>query len=100
MRYNDTLFGLTEWAGVGDATQHEEAEVVAVDGRGTINQLAGLIVVIERLPHEVDVVSKGLTRALPEHEVVQQRERASEGHAVRSFTPDIPGYSSAVGTCR
>jgi hypothetical protein len=46
-----------------------------VDGRGTINQLASLIIVIERLPHEVDVVSKGLTKALLEHEVVQHGER-------------------------
>jgi hypothetical protein len=64
---NGTLFSLTERAGAGNATQHEEAEVVGVDGRGTINELTSCIVVIERLSHEVDIVSKGLTKALPEH---------------------------------
>jgi hypothetical protein len=67
---NDTLLGLTERAGAGYATQHEEAEVVGVDGRGTINQLTCLDVVIERLSHEVDIVSKGRTRTMHEHEVV------------------------------
>jgi hypothetical protein len=76
------LFGLTERTDVGYATQHEEAEVVGVDGRGTINQLTCLVVVIERLPHEVDIVSEGLIKAPPEHEVVQQGESASEGPAV------------------
>jgi hypothetical protein len=66
------LFGLTERAGAGDATQHDEAEVVGVDGRGTINHLTCLIVVIERLPREVDIVIEGLTKALSGHEVVQQ----------------------------
>jgi hypothetical protein len=79
---NDTLLGLTERAGVGYATQHEEAEVVGVDGRGTIIQMTWIVVFIERLSHEVDIVTEGLTRALPEHEVVQQGERASEGPAV------------------
>jgi hypothetical protein len=55
---NDTLLGLTERAGVGNATQHEEAEVVRVYGRGSIDHLTCLVVVIERLPHEVDIVSK------------------------------------------
>jgi hypothetical protein len=75
---NGTLLGLTERAGAGYATQHEEAEIVGVDGRGTINQLTFFIVVIERLSHEVDVASQGLTKALHEHEVVQQKERESE----------------------
>jgi hypothetical protein len=75
---NDTLLGLAERAGNGYATQHEEAEVVGVDGRGTINQLTCFIVVIELLSHEVDVVTQGLTMALPKHEVVQQRERERE----------------------
>jgi hypothetical protein len=78
---NDTLFGPTEGAGAGYATQHE-AEVVGVDGRGTMNHLTCLIVVIERLPHEVDIVTEGLTMALYEHEVVQQGQRASKGPAV------------------
>jgi hypothetical protein len=33
----------------------------------------------------VDKVSEGLTMVLPKYEVVQQGERASEGHAVQSF---------------
>jgi hypothetical protein len=95
---NGTLFGLTERAGAGYAPQHEEAEVVGVDGRGTINHLTCLIVVIERLPHEVDTVTEGLTMALSEHEVVQQGQRASEGPAVQAFTHDIQRGSGAVGT--
>jgi hypothetical protein len=67
---NDTLFGLTERAGAGYATQHEKTEVVGVDGRGTINHLTCLVVVIERLSQEVDVVREELTKALPEHEIV------------------------------
>jgi hypothetical protein len=67
---NGTLFGLTERAGAGDATQHEEAEVVRVYGRGSIDHLTGLVVVIERLPHEVDIFSEGLAGALSKHEVV------------------------------
>jgi hypothetical protein len=53
-----------------------------VDGHETINQLTCLVVVIERLSHEVDIVNEGLTVALHEHEVVVQGERASEGRAV------------------
>jgi hypothetical protein len=53
---NDTLLGQAERAGAEYATQHEEADFVGVDGRGTINQPTCFIVVIERLPHEVDVV--------------------------------------------
>jgi hypothetical protein len=67
---NDTLFSLTEGAGDGNATQHEEAEVVGVDGRGAINHATSLIVVIERVPHKVDIVTEGLSSALSEHEVV------------------------------
>jgi hypothetical protein len=55
---NDTLLGLTERAGARNATHHEEAEVVGVYGRGSINHLTCLVVGIERLPHEVDIVSK------------------------------------------
>jgi hypothetical protein len=79
---NDTMFSLTERAAVRYATPHEEAEAVGVDGRGTINHLICLVVVIERLSHEMDIVSAGLTMALLEHEVVQQGEIASEGPAV------------------
>jgi hypothetical protein len=79
---NDTLFCLTERAGAGYATQHEDTEVVGVGGRGIIHHLTCLVVVIERLSHEVDIVDKGQAMALPEHEVVQQGERASEGPAV------------------
>jgi hypothetical protein len=98
-RVNYTLFGLTERAGARDATQHEEAEVVGMDGRGTINKLIDLIIIIERLPHEVDVVSEGLTTALPKHAVVQQGERSGKGPAVQSFTQNIPCCSCAVGMC-
>jgi hypothetical protein len=55
---NDKLLVLTERAGARNATQHEEAEVVGVYGRGSINHLRGLVVVIERLPHEIELVSK------------------------------------------
>jgi hypothetical protein len=41
-----------------------------MDGDRAINHLIGLIVVIEGLPHEVDVLSEGLASALAEHEVV------------------------------
>jgi hypothetical protein len=55
---NDTLHALSKRAGARNATQHEEAEVVAVYGRGSINHLTFLVVVIERLLHEVDIVSR------------------------------------------
>jgi hypothetical protein len=55
---NDTLLGLTERAGAGNATQHGEAEALRMYGRGSINHLICLVVVIERLPHEVDIVNK------------------------------------------
>jgi hypothetical protein len=67
---NDTLFCLAERAGAGYATRHEESEVVGLDGRGTINHLTRLVVVIERMYYEVDIVNKGLTMALLEYEVV------------------------------
>jgi hypothetical protein len=47
----------------------------------------------------VDVVRQGLSSALLEHEFVQLRERASEGHAIQSFTQDVPGCSGAIGAC-
>jgi hypothetical protein len=43
---------------------------VGVDGRGAINHLTCLVVAIEHLPHEVDMFSEGMTKALPEHKVV------------------------------
>jgi hypothetical protein len=46
------------------------------------------IAVIERLPHEVDIVTEGLTMALYDNEVVQQtnkdRERAKDMQSRRS----------------
>jgi hypothetical protein len=75
---------LSERAGAGNATQHEEAEVVGVDGRGAINHVTCLVVVIERLPLEVDIFSEGLAGALPEQEVVQQSQRASKGPGVEA----------------
>jgi hypothetical protein len=65
-----------------------------------IHDLAGFVVLIECLPEEVDVVSQGLVRALSEHEVVQEGERAREGTAVQAFTQDVPCCSGAVGACR
>jgi hypothetical protein len=55
-RVDDALFGLTVWAGDGNTAQHEETEVVGVNGSGSINHLTGIIVVVERLPHVVDIV--------------------------------------------
>jgi hypothetical protein len=52
------MLGLTVWTVAGDTAQHEETEVVRVDGSGTINHLTSLVVVIERLPHVVDIVTK------------------------------------------
>jgi hypothetical protein len=37
---------------------------VRVYGRGSINNLTGHVVVIERLPHEVDIFGEGLAGAL------------------------------------
>jgi hypothetical protein len=53
---DDALFGLTVWAVDGNTAQHEETEVVRVDGSGAINRLTCLVVVIELLPHVVDIV--------------------------------------------
>jgi hypothetical protein len=57
-RVDDTLLGLTVWAVAGNTAQHEETEVVRVDGSGTINHLTCLVVVVERLPHVVDTVTE------------------------------------------
>jgi hypothetical protein len=94
---NDALLGLAERPVAGYATQHEQAEVVGVDGCGTIKKLTCFIVVIKRLPHEVDVVYQGLDMALPEQEVAQQGERAGEGPAIQPFTQDILGCCTGVG---
>jgi hypothetical protein len=45
-----------------------------MEGRTTVNHMDCLIVVVERLPHEVHVFSGGLTGSLVEHEVVKQRK--------------------------
>jgi hypothetical protein len=74
---DDTLFSLAEGAGVRDATQHEEAEVVGVNGCGAINHLAILIVVIERLPHEVDTVTEGLSMRLSSKDMERAKDRQS-----------------------
>jgi hypothetical protein len=71
---------------------------VGVDGCGAINHLTSLIVVIERLPHEVDIVTEGQSMALFEHEVVQQGHGAVKGPGVEPFTRNIPRGSGAVGT--
>jgi hypothetical protein len=57
-RVDDALFGLTVWAGARNTVQHEETEVVGVNGSGAINHLTGLVVVVERLPHVVYIVTK------------------------------------------
>jgi hypothetical protein len=46
------------WAGAGNTAQHEETEVVGVNGSGTSNQLAYLVVVVEHMPHVVDIVNE------------------------------------------
>jgi hypothetical protein len=92
---NHTLLGLAEGAGARNAAQHEEAKVVWVDGCRPIYELTSFVVLIECLPEEVDVF-----RALSEHEVVQESERAREGFVVQPFTHDVLGCSGAVGTCR
>jgi hypothetical protein len=48
---------MTVWAVAGNTAQHEEAEIVRVDGSGAINHLACLVVVVERLSHVVDIVT-------------------------------------------
>jgi hypothetical protein len=57
-RVDDALFGLTVWDGAGNTAQHEETEVVRVNGSGTINHLTCLVVVVERLLHVVDIVNE------------------------------------------
>jgi hypothetical protein len=57
-RVVDALFGMTVWTVAGNTAQHEETEVVRMDGSGTINHLTGLVVVVERLPHVADIVTE------------------------------------------
>jgi hypothetical protein len=77
-RVDDAPFGLTEMAGVGDATEHEEAHDVRMDGSTTIEHLACLVVVVKGLTHELDVLCELLARALAKHEVIHQRKGACE----------------------
>jgi hypothetical protein len=94
---DDALFGLAEEVAAGYATQYEETQVVRVDGGGAINHLTGFVLAVKCLPHEMDVLGEGLTKALPEHEVVQQREGAGEGPAIQPLTKDLPRGCGAVG---
>jgi hypothetical protein len=71
---NSALLGLFILARAGDATEYEEAQVVRVDGRNAVHHLAHLIVFVERLPHEVHILSDRLSGALAEHNVVEQRK--------------------------
>jgi hypothetical protein len=48
---------MTVWTVAGNTAQHEETEVLRVDGSGAINHLTSLVVVVERLPHVVDIVT-------------------------------------------
>jgi hypothetical protein len=57
-RVDDAMFGLTVWAGAGNTAQHEETEVVGVNGSGSINHLTCIVVVVERLPHVVDIATE------------------------------------------
>jgi hypothetical protein len=53
---DDVRFGMTVWAVARNTAQHEEAEVVRVDGSGAIDHLTCLVIVVERLSHVVDIV--------------------------------------------
>jgi hypothetical protein len=55
---NDALFTLTVRPYARNTTHPEETEVVGVDSRGAFSHLAGLVVVIEGLPHVVDMVTE------------------------------------------
>jgi hypothetical protein len=76
---DDALFGMARGSVAGYTPQHEHAHVVRVDGCGAINQLASCIIVIKRLPLEVDVVGQGLTMALLSMRLSKsERERAKD----------------------
>jgi hypothetical protein len=87
---------LTVWAAAGNTAQHEETEVVGVDGSGAINHLACLVVVIKGLAHGVDIVTEGLAKALSHHHVLQEGQGASKRPAVEAFTQDVPRGSGAI----
>jgi hypothetical protein len=63
-RVDDALFGRTVWAvwtvwaGARNTAQHEATEVLGVNESGTINHLTSLVVVVEVLPHVVDIVTE------------------------------------------
>jgi hypothetical protein len=44
------------WAVARSTAQHDDTEVVRVAGSGAISHLTSLVVVVERLPHVVDIV--------------------------------------------
>jgi hypothetical protein len=71
-RVDDTLFCLTKVTSAGDAAEHEKSHVVRMDGCRAIDHFARLVVVVKDLTHEVDALYKGLSRALVEHQAVQQ----------------------------
>jgi hypothetical protein len=51
---------------------------VRMDGGKAIDHLAGLVVVVVGLAHEVDVLCERRARALAKHEVVHERKGACE----------------------
>ena len=57
-RVDDALLALTVRAVAGNTGQHEETEVVGVNGSGTIDHLTCLVVVVERLSHVVDIITE------------------------------------------
>jgi hypothetical protein len=61
---------MADVAGVGDATEHEEAQVVRMDGNIAIDNLGGLVAVVKGLTHEVDVFCERQARAVAKHDVV------------------------------
>jgi hypothetical protein len=71
-RVDDTLFCLSKMASAGDAAEHEESQVVRMDGCRAIDHFARPVVVVKVLTHEVGVLYMGLFRALTEHQGVQE----------------------------
>jgi hypothetical protein len=57
-RVDDALLGLTVWTVAGNTAQHEETDVVRLDGSSSINHLIGIVVVVECLPRVVDLVTE------------------------------------------
>jgi hypothetical protein len=95
-RVDDTLFGVTEVAGAKDATEHQEAQVVRMDGSITMDHLACLVLVVKGLTHEVNVLYERMVRALAKHEVVQQRKGTCERATIETFAHDVPSGSGSV----